>query len=519
MAPTVASSTRERLRKMALLNPLPLAGSQFLPRDVYTIPTDEPPRSNAPVASSERRPPPGSQDSPLSEDELEAVYGTNIASSPPNVAAHSRQSGALFVSTVSSAPSKSAGAPRPTEPRKVRKTPAKHLPEKEVGNKKKRRLPVHELMLVAAPAPDVLHDPVSRYTGQEAQDPIDGTSHSERQSSDEEGAGVKAPLTSIRKRLKTPKFTHRSVVALRKKQQQRATPFFPSARHTHDLGDGFSALERKPIARRLVTTAGRTPKPLRHINALTIGTGPLPGVSFATSSSSAHRSDATSLDRKPHTSSEQRSEGALRRRVSFSDEVLARLSTIAAPRRAYSISSEESEEEIEEDDFLDDASASSVASEQPERMSRDPSPSAGSVGIASRRPMGKRLIEVNEAISSPSTSESDGWAQLTASNTRQNSRAANSEINLDANSRYFTSATRMLGETSTKPRIIKQRTSDRWALYYHGQKEIQVPYSESHIAESSTAIRETSPEPQDFTSHQLRLLKRGPAADWTCPYR
>ncbi|KAF7193880.1 hypothetical protein HII31_04770 [Pseudocercospora fuligena] len=498
---------------MALLNPpLPLNGSQFLPRDIYTIPPDEPHRRKAPVASSERRLPPGSQDSPLSEDELDAVYGIGIASSPPNAAPPTRPAGALSAGAVVST---SASARQPGRKARVK---ARDLLEKEAANKKKRRLPVHELMLVSSPAPNALHDSVSSYAGGEAQDPIDGIAHFERRSSNEEGTDVKAPLTLIRKRLKTPKFTHKSVVALRKKHQQRATPFFPTAQQAHDLGDGFDASERKLMPRRLITTSKRTPRPLRHFHALAIGTGPLPDVAFETSSSSAGHSGAAPLHEQPDASSDRTPAEApsrTSRRVSFSDEVLARLSSVAAPKRAYSISSDESDDRIEEDDFLEDASASSVGSQQSERESHDPSSSAGSEGIGSRRPSGKRLMEVDEEIVSPSASESDGWTELTASNTRRNSRVANTEIDLEVNSRYFTSAVGMLRDASAKPRIIKQRTSDRRGSYYQPEKEMQVPYSEAYVTESSTAIRGTSPEPQDFTSHQLRLLKRGPGAEWT----
>lgn len=559
MAPAIAGSTRERARKMALLNALPLTGTHFLePR----------PTRKAPVSSSSKStiPQPGSQDSPLSEDELEAVYGheASLASSPPGRRPPVMPYRPVLVSMASPAPrtatrtprsprrrkysftSKSAPLQAVAKTRKVRlETPAEQASKVATtrsAKRAKRRLPVNELMLVSSSPDKVFHDPPSSYAGVDEQDPISNSTQSEQhtlQLSEEDGTGHKAPLTSIRKRLKTPKFTHKSVIALRKKHEQRPQPFFKTARACRDLGDGFTPSERKSVQRRLVTNT-KTPRPTRSLGVLAIGSGPLPEVTFYTSSFN-EPSHVTPLlhegDPSEHTHLVETPTTHAGRRVSFSDRdmIMARLSSVSAPRRAYSISSNESDDQIDEDDFLesDDTCADDLQPTHSKTEWCSTPPTANSENIGLRRTLGShKLVEVNESIDSEDfvplprsilrnkfdTSESDHRPELTASNTRRNRTRANSEIDLEENPRYFASAAKVLGETSTKPRIIKHRSSDRHNSYHfaNSAKQVQVPDSEAHIAESSTAVRETSLDPLDFTQRsQLSTLRRRPGVQWT----
>lgn len=443
-------SRQSRFRRLAELNPsmdlqprttvtygkrnkpLLLRGTQFMRSDPYDLPLEN--RQHDTPVPQRRRPPtqlPDPEASPLSEGELEAVYG-------------STSDIAINASPVSCSPSGRANLERTTEPRPRRAGPsfrrrgnttAKHenvprdvdivvrqaepdpdtrLASKVAGNirtyggqarrvsfvsaepkpdkeevrpppiqvrarrkiiqldtvepkvpRRKiatptRRLPVDELFMVRTPPQqtDYLLDPKSSFAGFQAQDPIADDS-SPAPGVNGESVSKERPLTSIRKRLKTPCFTHKSTSALNKKTCNQKTKSLKADR----IGDGFDASELKSRPFRVKKQRKNGTSLLRGLGALQLQSGPLPEVIF----------EARCDELKPEPSNDEASvgdsgdvaqssipsdglqDGKTDRRVTFrdalSDEVVrAQLSSVSAPKRVFEISSDESEEEEEDDD-------------------------------------------------------------------------------------------------------------------------------------------------------------------------
>jgi hypothetical protein len=201
------------------------------------------------------------------------------------------------------------------------------------------------------------------------EDPISNGSSSHdttRSSSSKDSDAVPTePLTNIRNRLKTPKSKHKSVIALRKKQIARA-PFFWTRTARLPIGDGFDTSElTTKRAGTGITRRHRMSRPLAlGMAVLKLTSGPLPEVEFSTDCPGLEleviREDKlNSGDIKEEEGPElaRRSPSDRHRGpqiLSFSDHVLdemvmQRLSSVSAPKRIYSISSDdESEKDSEE---------------------------------------------------------------------------------------------------------------------------------------------------------------------------
>ncbi|KAF2162565.1 hypothetical protein M409DRAFT_27187 [Zasmidium cellare ATCC 36951] len=368
------------------VTPLPLKGTHFRRRDPYEIPSDSDDEdTSVEDSTSTRTKQPSPDDPPLSEDELEAVYGRNASpiesvssilgvstsKGKAKLARSTREGKGILkkrpvrreVPTQRLVPVISRNEAR-TFSRKVQTTvkpskrsgpsiPPRH--EKKLTEKAPRRRPVNELLLVPSPAQD--HVPRQSSSSPQrppTQDPIANSSYVSP--INEDFGREKAPLTSIRKRLKTPKFTHKSVAALRKKKDKESRA---------EIGDGFERSELQ-IDQHFSTSRSRkgSKSLVQGLSALDLKAGPLPDVKFEDSSSvlklertfggdgDTHHNqevvETTEQELKPET----RQQTA--RKVGFSDRVLEgmvmqQLSSISAPRRVYSISSDHSSED--QDDF------------------------------------------------------------------------------------------------------------------------------------------------------------------------
>lgn len=403
-------------------NPLPLRGTHFIRADVYEIPTEDHTEQTVhdlKANARSRREEPDPDDSPLSGDELEQVYGRDASPvlsplhSPTLPTSSSKTSIDASVNALSVLPHHPTGNEhvgcqtelRPaSDPARlpVQRSKAEVISAekgtrvkaklKEATIRRPRRqalrtLPVNQLVLVNSPPGhrDVSHDPPSSFAGAETQDPIADQSSSGRKRRispiQDEATKPRAPLTSIRKRLKAPAPCHKSLSDLRRKHASRAQL---SRAFGEDVraGDGFETAE--------LTVKYRQIGPRRHhqisralmqgFGKLELRSGPLPDVDFDLRSSSLQfasaetrqgadvanddealvRDEATEDSEQPgHRIPERPSSQKVMRKVSFSDRVLndsvwAPLSSISAPRRVYSISSDDGEgsdiEQGEEDE-------------------------------------------------------------------------------------------------------------------------------------------------------------------------
>lgn len=241
------------------------------------------------------------------------------------------------------------------------------------------RLPLNELVLVTGARNDdvfqipdrnhqtLLRDPISS----SAQQLIDAVSsgHSETTPAKRK---AKAPLSAIRKRLRTPTSGHKSLEYLRRKYNApQITPTGGQAKQT--VGDGFERAELTPTHpfRYTVKHARRQREPLlAGLKALSLVSGPLPEVVFSS------ESDPSQLKLTKHDTSDCNeaaigyvapaavtlskgvSNPSSNRRVSFNYDIeraiSAQLASVTAPMRQPSIALE-SGEEVEEDDDGDEA--------------------------------------------------------------------------------------------------------------------------------------------------------------------
>ncbi|KAF2208984.1 hypothetical protein CERZMDRAFT_100972 [Cercospora zeae-maydis SCOH1-5] len=459
---------------------IPLKGNHFLRRDPYDIPEEEDvgtsvlPQNLRPSRThSGRNIDP--DDSPLSEDELEAVYGQSaspISSSPHSallsciktanqkqvstrdarpkrrriLQSDPRDCGVFRIQaegdTVVRRPTMHTRIPhvRVCRPKKlnfprtngnktgfarlVHLPPSSDCPAatREVVNAKASttveastrsihhldigRLPVNELLLVSCPSEAGLTlDLLGSSPDPESQDPIESScpGQGERTTGDNDvrKSTCESHLTSIRKRIRTPKSSHKSIVALRKKQNARA-PFFKSTKRQSASGDGFEISELKITHPKPVVKKRRVRRFLAMgFAALSVKAGPLPAVNFK-------QEDVTS-EIKPEGSEEQSTEGAAEdnrdsrlhlqhltetaqhRTATFSDRsrnkmTSQRLAAVTAPEREYSIPSEESEDEHEgHDDWNHSEAESLYEKEQSHPRSRNETPSAFAMPPSNQR--------------------------------------------------------------------------------------------------------------------------------------
>lgn len=702
---------------------IPLAGNHFIRSDSHKLPPDDgDERQDAPrrvvwgKVYSAREPDP--DDAPLSEDELEAVYGRDAGptSSPPRHLPAVSETGPECYAGMTVTPPRRRRIPQPTS--RVRRAIAslRASPSKAFdGNtRRKRRIiqttptisddgnirkqgiakPTHHAQMasrssamisesssggnIATLAPStatqkIIHQPLgslpvnelllarsvhraeatcdrSSPPGVDTQDTIEPSSTAVKRAasaiSDDENPQLRAPLTSIRKRLKTPKSAHKSVVALRKKHDARS-PFSKIADKILKPGDGFEISELKIANSGLAIERRRKFKPLAlSFSALTISSGPLPDVQFKPSSPEcrvehSRDGDAFLADDERAVSGEASRESntpdgqSQHPGVSFGNRVLddmvaQRLSSVSAPKRVYSISSDDEDDDGKEDDwnqseeesdpeadgqFIEpdkvqspnknqmsnrhlsshfvhqqDSAHSKFSIELPRNSGvtldfRKPT-TPGSVSELSSR---RHLIEVDERIfdgpcandqpvprqiigrerverpmkvtrfaeqqapvtphrprsilrcKPPIVQESDTGAEHTSTNTRLNSSCISQEsvyFNATADEpvesseplspayetesgkfndafeldqgRYFSTAARMLRDQALhRPRVIKQRSSEARRASYLRQREGFVPGSDAVVLETSTAVRETSPDPPDHTDfRKMDIPKR-----------
>ncbi|UJO21259.1 uncharacterized protein CLAFUR5_10905 [Fulvia fulva] len=439
--PTVTYGKRNRNR------PLPLQGTQFLRRDSSIISPDndsDDEEDFVPIRAAEPRlkkvVEPDPDDSPLSEDELRAACPSNASpilspsSSPvlatsssktslePNREASSAEKGIgkRVPRTVKkptypprkidvakqktraepSAPQRgtadTASTKQSTEPRPKARTKGKSTTRPKA--KALIRLPVNELTLLPVPRGDPPSSAAAEHElDQENQDPISNTTSSGQKRTlspihDISDDNAKAPLTIISKRLKTPRFTHKSIAALRKKQIRRSS-IFQNNDVTSKLGDGFESSELKVDHGHIFAKRRRkTLKPLLlGFSALQLQPGPLPEVKFEGNSSELQL-EAASRDEQNYRCAEDDGPNAYsdrdqslpraeKRRVSFSDRVLSdivrqELSSIGAPRRPISVSSDQSESDFQEFDDSDAEANEDEASDRGAESNPEPEPPA-----------------------------------------------------------------------------------------------------------------------------------------------
>ncbi|EME40860.1 hypothetical protein DOTSEDRAFT_82377 [Dothistroma septosporum NZE10] len=485
--------------------PLLLRGSHFLRQDDYSLPPEqEDDEDLVPVRVGDPRPKkarePGPEDSPLSEDELDAVYPGNASSilsprsSPKLLTSSSRSSPApdrnastdrkgvarsplkaIKESTLSPKQNiavKGSNRPAPkalqsgTEPpiasEQTAQRKSKPKSKAKTSTKSKRgdaiKLPVNELLVVPVrPDEPFTTTANDNDTCHENSDSISNiTSSGEKRSlspahdDDSDDQKPRPPLITLRKRFKTSKCSHKSVEALQKKQRRRASIFI-SNDETSKLGDGFKSSELKVDHRFAFAKRKRkVPKPLLlGFGALQLQSGPLPEVKFESSSSELQLRAAfeepgyhlaQQEDDHDDVDCGQGPPRDMKRRVSFGDRMLndvvrAELSSIGAPRRPISVSSDQSEgdfqefdvsdEEADEDDGIDNGEDSDAESEHSaptpaskqraqshNRFLRKSPPSdrastAVTLNLSLDRRMGKslrtlssgsRMMEVDEAI-------------------------------------------------------------------------------------------------------------------------
>ncbi|CAK1358680.1 unnamed protein product [Cercospora beticola] len=498
------SRTQERAKRMALLNAgpqvpavtsneqhgqlIPLKGDHFLRRDTYDIPIEEneefPIRSRnvesgKPRSTRDIDP----EDSPLSEDELEAVYGGNaspIRSSPHQTLLsekiHDQQQRRSSVAgrpkrrrilqpdaqkpAVPSAPVQPEAVPfnapiithdqdregSPSDKITPRLTSApKHAvskrtnlprpkPSRETATVVRsrreaaaRRLPVNELLLVRSPSEvGCTPDPRSTAPDTEDQDPIEssctGDTPNYHGRGNRRSSPIKAPLTSLRRRIKKPKSSHKSIVALQRKALARA-PFFKATKQKTVTGDGFEISEMKvthpkPVMKR---RCGR--RNLANLamgfSTLTLKPGPLPDVEFfpdivkeevkAECAATVLMEDETAHTGGSGFRQQHSAEPAQQRTVTFSDRVLdemmfQRLSSVTAPKRVYSISSDESEgEDYGHDDWNQSETGThegdNQGNERPRTVSASPRPATP----GARRALDHSARSSHSLTRSPST--------------------------------------------------------------------------------------------------------------------
>ncbi|KJX96198.1 hypothetical protein TI39_contig742g00012 [Zymoseptoria brevis] len=388
--------------------PLQIQGTHFLHSEPQPVPKDVRPEVFRGRPHEKRSvPEPGPDDPPLSEDELEAVYNGGNASpieeysnrpeihhqpsrmkplqrgretkqagepsckSPPlqdqkhaatnDIAQHPRDISQRPTVALHVSPTQSQHMDElPPNPTSHSGTVAKHPRSKP--DRPRRHLPVDELILVASPPSPIQQNEFEQGADTEivrVPDPIADTSspaHGRTHRPDDDKEQLQeAPLTLHRKRLRTPKFTHKSIVELRKKRRTE-TPRLDS-KSDRIIGDGFSSTEIK-TGRGSKVKSRKVRKTLTHVlEALQLEAGPLPEVEFQDSSCELKMEEDLDEETKCAVADQHHDDdpfgpcnGVDERKVTFSDRVFDQLSSISAPRRVYSISSDDSDDEQDLDD-------------------------------------------------------------------------------------------------------------------------------------------------------------------------
>lgn len=242
------------------------------------------------------------------------------------------------------------------------------------------RLPLNELVLVAGARNDdvfgipnknnktLLRDPISS----SAQPLIDAVSSGQSETTPAKRK-AKAPLSAIRKRLRTPTSGHKSLEHFRRKYN--AAQITPTGSQVRQIvGDGFEHAELTPNHpfRYTVKHARRQHEPLlAGLKALSLASGPLPEVIFFSESDPSQLKFAKD-DTSDHnvgapgyvalattTTSTGGSRPSSNRCVSFNHDaeraISAQLASVSAPRRQPSIALGSEDEAEEEDDDGDEA--------------------------------------------------------------------------------------------------------------------------------------------------------------------
>lgn len=295
--------------------PLSLTGKQFFGPGTYDVPSEhddrmDRARTRSPAAARQEA---DSNDSLLSDAEpvtpprpihdkrisrgptkLEILEAAASASGRPGASASTAQSRKATARTVRKTSPKPIYAPEPNTVREkmaktVRNAGVQVYAQVSKSSKRQprtpaRRLPVNELFLVAsAPQNESLFDPASSAVRFEIQDPIKdlssqprrwGVSHISSDSADD-SPKTRAPLTAIRKRLKTSKFRHKVL-----KPKQTARSLFHTTQTSETIvGDGFATSELHIDHRiRLRKQRKRKPATSFHYNVLELFSGALPDV-------------------------------------------------------------------------------------------------------------------------------------------------------------------------------------------------------------------------------------------------
>ena len=392
--------------------PLSVTANQFLrSNDIFSTPSDAPeigtaqaktPRTNRESSSD-------SDDSPLSDAEpSDPVQNSHFANKEPpsladrNAAPVLRRGVAPSPTTTGEHGRRPAQKPRrrtelPTQrtdpaiheqatdasQRVPKTTPAaKAVKAKRKAPRRKRRLPVNELLLVPEPCQDDKSSELRRDARTVLQeDPVSSSAFPlvDNVSSDESDSSIeprkrKSPLTAIRKRLKTPVSEQKSFKMLRPKHgvgTRAVTADLPPPK----LGDGFEASElqfsSRASLRPLRMGLQRRQQPVwEGLQALSLTAGPLPDVTFDHPSSTLKVEASTEVEKAlqfgedderfvadagtPPAAQAPASVPLSRRRVSFSDRVFAELSSVSAPRRRYSNSDDgEGEDDEAVESYVD----------------------------------------------------------------------------------------------------------------------------------------------------------------------
>ena len=466
------------------------------------------------------------------------------------------------------APGKKRAIRKPRQTKESQKTRSK-----EQISAPPRRLPVNELFLVASPPNYPINDPLSSCPGVEVQDPINDFSSSPRKRSvspieSEDDLAVhkvvKTPLTTIRKRIQTPKWKHKPVTIARKPKEETRS-LLMRYDYTEPRGrDGFDASELLITGSRKLRKV-RTPRTplIPKFDALQLKSGPLPNVEFESSVKLELQTQDCEADDVPvYSENDLHQDLFPERRVSFSsglrnDAIRAQLSSISAPERDSSESGESDaegehgddvEEYDSEEDETDRASIDEVEkravvgediTEQPENVGvtldfrRPEMPGQASIARSLQR---RHLMEVHESIVEvPDTSPTrcgprgqvnqgqqrrvdvqtphrprsilkNSTPMVPESTTTLEQTAANTRrssiVDLDE-SRYFAVASNALHESDPARHIIIPRRPSHFN------------YAEVEVPDSDRIIPETSPARTRYTDPQLNVLRRTSEAVWT----
>ncbi len=561
--------------------PLSLTGRQFR-RNVYALPSDDEQEDDR-RRSASRESPTGRRDSDSAEAELSGIESRDFSSG------NARRNATPLTNSRRT----KAGAGRPpsdkttraaqtrkgkVKPARVSKTTAKPVTRTRKRPKETatppRRLSVNELFLVTSPlnfCPELYADDHQPEIA--LQDPVHDRSSSsrKRRSSDSFDSPPSVPLSVIRKRFKPPKSVHKS---LRKVRSVEATTTIFGLRDFSDARgrDGFEDFELTIQRQR---TVAKTPTKSKELlipgfETLQLRSGPLPDVVFEISFADnelnmrSGNDNAERFAQQDHDDPQAETPTAAGRQIRHIDTereklIRAQLSSISAPARVPSESSDNSEAAEEEEhkadgdvaedivvydlrsspaeaDYAFDPSVDGYENLVPDNVGgsitqrRVEQPSEINHGVTldfrpptvpgqlPRQPLGKQqLVEVNEAIFEVPESDimppvvhnmdprlrsilKHSTPMVPDSTTRASQTAVNTRRNSVVNaleSRYFTNAVERLHDSERRQhQIIPRRRS---SYFYDPNAE---------VLDTDRILPETSPEPVDYAmSHSWHMPK------------